>query len=103
MCNVYTGMVPSYIQDLIPTVVSGISDYPLRNNRNISVPLNRTSNSQKNVFHNPLGYGILLRIIFKIYQHCPPLKKLKSKRLEYQMCLPTLLLEIDICLSYMHD
>ena len=47
MYNVNTGMVPSYIQDLIPPLVSEISDYPLRNNSNISVPLNRTSISQK--------------------------------------------------------
>ena len=40
-------MVPFYIQDLIPPLVSEISDYPLRNNRNISLPLNRTSISQK--------------------------------------------------------
>ena len=47
MYNVNSGMVPSYIQDLIPPLVNEISDYPLRNNRNISVPLNRTSISQK--------------------------------------------------------
>ena len=47
MYNVNGGMVPSYIQDLIPPLVNEISDYPLRNNRNISVPLNRTSISQK--------------------------------------------------------
>ena len=47
MYNVKTGMVPSFIQDLIPPVVSEISDYPLRNNRKISVTLNRTSISQK--------------------------------------------------------
>ena len=40
-------MVPSYIQDLIPPLVSEISDYLLRNNSNIAVPLNRTSISQK--------------------------------------------------------
>ena len=47
MYNVNSGMVPSYKQDLITTLVSEISDYPLKNNRNISVPLNRTSISQK--------------------------------------------------------
>ena len=47
MYNVNSGMVPSYIQDLIPPLVNEISDYPLRKNRNISVPLNRTSISQK--------------------------------------------------------
>ena len=40
MYNVNSGMVPSYMQDLIPPLV-------LRNNRNISVPLNRTIIPQK--------------------------------------------------------
>ena len=43
MYNVNTGMVPPYIQDLIPPLVSEVSDYPLRNTRNIAVPYNRTS------------------------------------------------------------
>ena len=47
MYNVNTGMVPSYVQDFTPPLVSEISDYPLRNNSNIFVPLNRTSISQK--------------------------------------------------------
>ena len=47
MYNVNTGMVPPYIQDLIPPLVSEVSDYPLRNTRNITVPYNRTSISQK--------------------------------------------------------
>ena len=62
MYDVNSGMVPSYIQDLIPPLVGEISDYPLRNNRNISVPLNRTSIYRNLVFHQPLGYGILLLI-----------------------------------------
>ena len=45
--NVNTGMVPSYIQYLTPSLVSENSDYPLRNNKNVSVSLNRTSISQK--------------------------------------------------------
>ena len=46
MYNVNTGMVPSYIQDLTPPLVSENTDYPLRNTRNITVPYNRTSISQ---------------------------------------------------------
>ena len=47
MYNVNTGMAPSYLQDLIPPLVSEVSYYPLRNNRIITVPYNRTSSSQK--------------------------------------------------------
>ena len=38
MYKVNTGMVPSYIQGLIPPLVSEVSDNPLRNTRNITVP-----------------------------------------------------------------
>ena len=47
MYNVNTGMVPPYIQDLIPPLVSEVSDYPLRNTGDITVPYNRTSILQK--------------------------------------------------------
>ena len=47
MYNVNSGKVPSYIQDIISPYVTEISNYPLRNNENISVPRNRTSISQK--------------------------------------------------------
>ena len=47
ICNVDAGLVPSYISDLIPPLVSKISNNPLRNNRNISFPNNRTNISQK--------------------------------------------------------
>ena len=50
MYNVNTGLVPSYIQDLIPLLVSEVSDYPLRNTRNITVSYNRTSISQKSCY-----------------------------------------------------
>ena len=46
MYNVNAGLVPSYILDLIPPLVSEILDYPLRNNRNISLPYSRTNISQ---------------------------------------------------------
>ena len=47
MYNVNAGLVPSYISDLIPSLVNGISDNPLRNNGNISLPYNRTKISGK--------------------------------------------------------
>ena len=47
MYNVNAGMVPPYIQDIIPPLVSEVSDYPLRDTRNITVPYNRTSIIQK--------------------------------------------------------
>ena len=47
MYNYTAGLVPTYISDLIPPLVNEISDYPLRNNRNLSLPYNRTNISQK--------------------------------------------------------
>ena len=54
MYNVNTAMVPSYIQDLFLTLVCEISDYPMRKNINISVPLNRNSISQKSCILSPI-------------------------------------------------
>ena len=45
--NIWRFFNTSYIQDVIPPLVSEISNYPLRNNRNISVPFSRTNISQK--------------------------------------------------------
>ena len=47
MYNVKTDMSPSYMQDLIPSLGSEASDFPLRINRNITVTYNRTIISQK--------------------------------------------------------
>ena len=60
MYNVNTGMVPSYIQDLIPPLVSEVSYNPLRNTRNISVEQVFHKNL---VFHHPLDFGTPLQII----------------------------------------
>ena len=67
-------VIPTYIQDYIPPVATEISDYPLRNNRNISVTFNRTSIPQKSlVFHPLLGYETPLKMTF-YYQHHQPLE-----------------------------
>ena len=47
MYKINNGTVPSYIQAFIPPFSSEISNYPLRNNRNITVPFNRIITSQK--------------------------------------------------------
>ena len=47
MYNVNAGLVPSYIADLIPPLVSEISDYPLGNKKNIFLPYKSTNISQK--------------------------------------------------------
>ena len=78
-CIVYkvnNGIVPSYIQDLIPPLVSEISNYPLRNNRNISVPFNRTSISQKSCIPSSIRLWNSLEDDLKIYQHYKPLKNI---------------------------
>ena len=43
MYKVNNGLVPSYITDLFPPLVSEISRYPLRNNNNFSTPFTRTN------------------------------------------------------------
>ena len=55
MYNANTGMVPQYIQDLIPPLVSKVSDNPY---------LLIEKLFHKNlVFHHPLDYGLLLPMI----------------------------------------
>ena len=65
MYNVNTGIVPSLIEDLIPPLVSEISDYPLRNSSSISVPLNRTSISQKSCISSSIRLWNSLEDNFK--------------------------------------
>ena len=55
--NVNTDIVPSNMQNLNPSLVSEISDYPLRTNRNISVPFN------KPVFHRNIAFHYTLMLI----------------------------------------
>ena len=77
MYKVNNGIVPSYIQDLIPPLVSEISNYPLRNNRNISVPFNRTSISQKSCIPSSIRLWNSPEDDFKkIYQLYKPLKNI---------------------------
>ena len=42
-----TGLVPTYISDLIPPIVGEISTYALRNQNDITVPFCRTEISRK--------------------------------------------------------
>ena len=41
------GLVPSYISELIPPLISEITDYPLRNQNNITVLFSRTETARK--------------------------------------------------------
>ena len=76
MYNVNAGLVPSYISDSIPPLVNEISDYPLRNNRNISLPYNRTNISQKSCIPSSIKYGMALKMILKTYQLYQPSKNM---------------------------
>ena len=75
MYNVNTGMVLCYIQDLIPPLVSEISAYPLRNNINISVPLNLTSISQKSCIPSSIRLWNSLEDNHKNISTLPTFKK----------------------------
>ena len=66
MYNVNAGLVPSYISDLIPPLVNEISDYPLRNNRNISLPFKGITFHRNHVYLHPFDYGMDLKMIFKL-------------------------------------
>ena len=75
MFNVNTGMVPSYIQYLIPPLASEVSNYLLRNTRNIIVPYNRTSISQKSYIRPSIRLWNSLADELKDSSSLPTLKK----------------------------
>ena len=75
MYNVNAGLVPSYISDLIPPLVNEISDFPLRNNRNISLPYNRTNISQKSCIPSSIRLWNGLEDDFKNLSTLPTFKK----------------------------
>ena len=47
MYKVSNQLVPSYISDIMPPLVSDVSNYPLRNSSNYSVPYIRTEGSRR--------------------------------------------------------
>ena len=65
MYTVNAGLVPSYISDLIPPFVIEVSDHPLRNNRNISLPYKRTNISQKSYIPSSIRLWNCLEDDFK--------------------------------------
>ena len=75
MYNVNADLVPSYISDLIPPLVNEISDYPFRNNRNISLPYNRTNISQKSCIPSSIRLWNGLGDDFKNLSTLPTFKK----------------------------
>ena len=75
MHSVNTGIMPAYIQDLIPPLVSQISDYPLRNNSHISVPLNRTNIAQKSCIPSSIRLWHSLEDNLKSISTLPNFKK----------------------------
>ena len=75
MYNVNAGLVPSYISDLIPPLVSESSDFPLRHNRSISLPYNRTNILQKSCIPSSIRLWDDLEDDFKNLSTLPSFKK----------------------------
>ena len=47
MYKAVNGEIPEYISDLIPHFVRDVTNYPLRNNNNLTIPFTRTETSRK--------------------------------------------------------
>ena len=47
MYKAVNGEIPEYISDLIPPFVRDVTNYPLRNNNNLTIPFTRTETSRK--------------------------------------------------------
>ena len=98
--NVNAGLVLSYISDLIPPLVSEISDYPLRYNRNISFPYNRTNISQKSCIPSSISLWDGLEDDLKNLSNLTAFKNMYTLSLTSHTFHHTLPLEIDIYQSY---
>ena len=103
MYKVNNGIVPSYIQDLIPPLVGEFSNYPLRNNRNISVPFNRTSISQKSCIPSFFRLWNSLEDDLKNLSTLQTFKNILLQDSITHVFLLTLQKEIDIFPYCMHD
>ena len=88
MYNVNTGLVPSYIQDLIPPLVSEVYDYPMRNARNITVPYNLTCISQKSCIPSSIRLWNSLADDLKDSSSLYILKDFRNAPVVYSMSLP---------------
>ena len=97
--NDNTSMVPSYNQDLIPPLVCEISDYPLGNNSNISVPLNRTRISQKYCIPSSERLWNSLEDNFKIMSTLPTFTKHILSKFNIAHVLP-FFTKINVCPTY---
>ena len=64
MYRVSNQLVPSYISDIIPPLVSVVSNYPLRNNSNYSVPYTRTEVSRRSCVPSSVSLGIISMKMF---------------------------------------
>ena len=71
MYNVNTGMVPSYIQNLVTFLITPLDAIEIYLYLLIELVFHINL-----VFHQPLSYGIVLTITLKLYQHCPLLKRI---------------------------
>ena len=101
MYNVNTGMITSYIQDLIPSLVSEVSDYPLRNNINITVPYNRTSFSQISCIQSPIRLWNSLTDNLKNSSSLPTFKKHIISKFNIS-CVPQYFIMGNRCTSVIH-
>ena len=77
MYKVNNGIVPSYIQDLIPPLVSEISNYPLRNNRIYRCPSIELVSHKKSCIPSSIRlWNSLEDDLKKNYQLYKPLKNI---------------------------
>ena len=80
MYNVNAGLVPSYTSDLIPPLVSEISDYPLRNKQKTFLLLIIGLTFQRNhVYPHPFDYGMALKMNLKTTFKVSKVAKIRNR------------------------
>ena len=101
MCKSVNGLVPSYISELIPPLISEITDYPLRNQNNITIPFSRTETARKScipssiTLWNSLGAELRNSSSVASFKH-------QLKNLQNNSKVPSYYLSGNIFLSVLH-
>ena len=97
------GLVPSYVSDLIPSLVGETNAYNLRNNNNITVPFCRTEFSRKSCIPSSISAWNSLDIELR---NSPPLSSFKyqlKKKTQNNSIQHTTKLVVDTSQSYMQE
>ena len=97
------GLVPTYISDITPPLVHETTDYPLRNQNNITIPFCRTEISRRSCIPSSITLWNALDEELRASPSLASFKYQLKKRQNNSMFPRSTLQEIDISQLYMLD